>query len=114
MPSLLHDLLAAGAVNIGLAAAIVTGLGVIWAKAVVPGWRKLRRAIRMLQRVTQAADRLLPFAEQQLTPNGGSSIADKVSRIPVLEARIDANHAEVTARLKTLELNIAARPAPEE
>lgn len=74
-------LLQHSAVTIGLIAAIITGLSVIWVKMVRPACRQIRAAIHMAQRVTQAADRLLPFAEQELKPNGGRSIRDQFNRI---------------------------------
>lgn len=116
-----NGLLTASAINIGAVVAIITGLGVLWQKVVRPGYRKLKAGFHMLQRVTVAADRLLPFAEYQLKPNAGSSLADKINRIETnhalaeehwrkLEAGqddlaklVETRHAEVTTRLASIE-----------
>ena len=124
---LVTHLLTDSAVTIGAIAAIMTGFGVIWLKAVRPSWRKFRAAYHLVQRVTHAADRLLPFAEQQLRSNGGSSLKDQIDRIDALTLgnhksaeehwrklgdRLNAvaalqqeQHTEVTARLDRIEGN---------
>lgn len=125
--ALITGFLTDSAVTIGAIAAIVTGLGVIWLKAVRPGWHKFKSAYRLLQRVTVAADRLLPFAEQQLRSNGGSSLKDQIDRIDTITVGnhksaeehwrklgdrltevatlVETRHAEVTARLDRIEGN---------
>lgn len=77
---LMSELLAGTSATLTLVAAIILALGVIWLKGVRPAWRKGRAAWRMIHRVTSAADRLLPFAEEQLRANGGSSLKDQLDR----------------------------------
>lgn len=115
------------AVTIGAISTIVLGLGVIWLKALRPFWRKLTAAYHLVKRVTNAADRLLPFAEQQLRTNGGSSLKDQIDRIDLITMgnhksaeehwrklgdRLNEvatlqqqQHQEVTARLDRIEGN---------
>lgn len=128
------DLLQNSAVVIGLVAAMITGLGVIWLKFVKPFWRNTRHGIRMIQRVTKAADRLLPFAEEQLRSNGGSTFKDQIDRIDAvtlgnhksaedhwrkLDQRlgevaklVEARHGEMTARLSNIEKHMEPTGLP--
>lgn len=128
------DLLQNSAVTIGLVAAIITGLGVIWIKAVKPFYRRVRAGIHMIQRVTKDADRLLPFAEEQLKTNGGSTFKDQIDRIDALTLGnhksaeehwrkldqrlsdvaqlVEARHGEVTARLATIEKHLEPSGLP--
>lgn len=94
--------------------AILTGTTVLWHKY-------LRPAYRMVKRVTEAADRLIPFAEEQLRPNGGSSLADKINKIATnhavaeehwerletgqagLAMIVEQHHNDVTTRLAAIE-----------
>lgn len=94
--------------TIGFIAAIVTGVGIIWVKVVRPMCRQTRAATRMLKRVTQAADRLLPFAEEQLNTNGGTTIRDQFNRIDSEIATIATRFKEFTrdtlaVQVKTLD-----------
>lgn len=89
-------LLAEWAVHLGAVAAIVTALGIIWKKVIVPLYSKFRAAEAVVRRVVLAADRLIPFAEAQLSPNGGSSLADKINRI-------EPNHQAAEAHWQRLE-----------
>jgi len=62
-------------------AASITALGVIWLKGLRPALRRTRAGIRTVQRVFKALDRLIPFAEEQLRSNGGSTAKDQFDRI---------------------------------
>lgn len=130
----MHPILTDSAGALVAVAAIITALGVIWLKAVKPGWRKFRAGVHMVQRVTQAADRLLAFAEEQLRSNGGSTFKDQIDRIDAvtlgnrksaeehwrkLDQRlsevaqlVEARHGEVTARLSTIEKHLAPTGLP--
>lgn len=110
------DLLQNSALTIGFVAAIVTGLGVIWLKFVKPSFRNLRAGIRSFQRVVRAADRLLPFAEQQLQSDGGSTFKDQIDRIDTEVKGISLRFEEFvgdtrTVQDKTLAAASAARIA---
>lgn len=74
------EFLTDSAAALAAVAAIITALGIIWVKGFLPAWRKSRSTLRMIHRVTSAADRLLPFAEEQLRPNGGSTLKDQLDR----------------------------------
>ena len=86
-------LLQHSALTIGFIAAIITGLSIIWVKVVRPACRQIRAAVTMIKRVTQAADRLLPFAEHELKSNGGTTIRDQFNRI-------DGEIAAIATRFK--------------
>ncbi len=112
-------LLAEWAIHLGAVAAIVTAVGIIWKKVAVPLYQKVRAAETVVRRVILAADRLLPFAEGQLKPNGGSSLADKINRIEpnhiaaedhwkrledgqqALARRFEEKHGEITTLLQS-------------
>lgn len=128
------DLLTNSAVVIGAIAAIITGLGIIWLKVVKPTWRKFRAGVHMVQRVTRDVDRLLPFAEEQLKSNGGSTLKDQFDRIDAttwanhkqaeehwrklgqqmsnVANLVEARHSEVTARLATIEKHLEPSGLP--
>lgn len=55
-------------------AAVLTSLSIIWTKAVRP---VIKWAVRL--------DRTMTFVEQQMIPNGGTSLRDSINRI---EARL--------------------------
>lgn len=63
-------------------AAVVTSVGVLWTKLVKPvvAW-----GVRL--------DRTMSFVEQQMIPNGGTSLRDSVNRI---ESRLSALENHVT------------------
>jgi hypothetical protein len=61
------------AANIGLVAAIVVGVGVIWQKGVVPVYR-------FIKDVVVALDTLADIA-MQFRPNDGTSLWDRLTRI---------------------------------
>lgn len=58
------------------AAAVVTAIGVLWQKAILPIYNFAKK---MEQHVA--------FVEEQMTPNGGSSLRDSINRI---EKRVNA------------------------
>ena len=67
---------------VGMAAAFVTSIGILWKKVVKPiiSW-----GMRL--------DRTMGFVEQQMHPNGGTSLRDSVNRI---ESRLTALEDLVT------------------
>ena len=101
------DLLAQSALTIGAAAAIITGIGVIWAKAVRPGCRKLRALYEWVKD-------LLQLLNYQLRPNTGHSIVDIVKRLDSTvadvrcdqvknKAQADERHEETKGHLTKLD-----------
>lgn len=128
------DLLQNSAVVVGLIAAMVTSVTVIWIKALRPAMRNMRAGVRSFQRVVRAADRLLPFAEEQLRSNGGSTFKDQIDRIDAvtlgnhksaeehwrkLDARlatvaqlVEARHGEMTSRLSNIEKHLEPTGLP--
>lgn len=64
------------------AAAVVTAVGVLWQKLIMPIYKFAKK---MEQHVT--------FVENQMTPNGGSSLRDSINRI---EARVNAIEEHLT------------------
>lgn len=58
------------------AAAVVTAVGVLWQKGILPIYKFAKK---MEQHVA--------FVEEQMTPNGGSSLRDSINRI---EKRVNA------------------------
>ena len=64
------------------AAAVVTALGVLWQKAILPIYNFAKKMEQHVQ-----------FVESQMTPNGGSSLRDSVNRI---EARVCAIEEHLT------------------
>lgn len=64
------------------AAAVVTAVGVLWKKVVLPVYKFAKK---MEQHVT--------FVESQMTPNGGSSLRDAIQRI---ESRVNAIEEHLT------------------
>lgn len=67
-------------------AAGISAAGVIWKRGILPAYRNAKAAAHTVKRVTLAADRLIPFAEEQLRTNGGSTLADKIDNIAVNHA----------------------------
>ena len=64
------------------AAAVVTAVGVLWQKLIMPIYKFAKK---MEQHVA--------FVENQMTPNGGSSLRDSINRI---EARVCAIEEHLT------------------
>ena len=58
------------------AAAVVTAVGVIWRKGILPMYRFVKKL-----------EQHVMFVQEQMTPNGGSSLRDSVNRI---EKRVNA------------------------
>jgi len=87
-----QDVLPQVAVTLGAAAGIITALGIIWAKAVRPGCRKLQEAYEWVKD-------LLKLLNYQLRPNSGHSIVDIVKRLDtvVSEVRCDQVKNKVLA-----------------
>ena len=67
------------ATDVGLVAAIVAAIGVIWRQAVRP----VISAARRIERALEAVDK-------ELRPNGGSSLRDAVNRIDNRTAALEA------------------------
>jgi len=64
------------------AAAVVTAVGVLWRKVILPVYRFAKK---VEQHVT--------FVESQMTPNGGSSLHDAIQRI---EQRVNVIEEHLT------------------
>lgn len=94
------EFLVDSAASLGAIAAIITALGIIWIKALRPFVRRTRAAIHMIHRVTEAADRLLPFAEEQLRTNGGSTLKDQLDRTETYAKGLTLRLEEIGRDLK--------------
>lgn len=94
------ELLESTTATVLLFAGLLTGLGIIWLKGVLPFYRRIRAAVHVIHRVTEAADRLLPFAEQQLRANGGSSLKDQLDRTETYAKGLTLRLEEIGRDLK--------------
>jgi hypothetical protein len=63
-------------------AAVLTALGVIWKKGIMP-----------IYRFAKTVEKHVSFVESQMTPNGGSSMRDAIQRI---EERVNAIEEHLT------------------
>lgn len=64
------------------AAAVVTAIGVLWQKVILPVYNFAKKVEQHVQ-----------FVEGQMTPNGGSSLRDAIHRI---ESRVNAIEEHLT------------------
>jgi hypothetical protein len=64
------------------AAAVLTAVGVIWSKGVMP-----------IYRFAKTVEKHVTFVETQMTPNGGSSLRDAIQRI---EERVNVIEEHLT------------------
>ncbi len=82
---MLSDLLESTPNFVVISAAVVTGLGIIWRKVVMPvrGWFRQFKA--WMDRVETS----MTWVEQQMKPNGGGSLVDKVNMLLQHDAERD-------------------------
>ena len=66
--------------NIGWVAAILIGIGVIWAKGVRPNMRFIRATVRAAHALEDALPTLREIAEE-FKPNDGRSLVDVIHRL---------------------------------
>ncbi len=74
--------------NIGWVAAILIGIGVIWAKGVRPIMRFIRATVRAADALEEAIPTLREIAEE-FKPNDGRSLVDVIRR---LDTNVQINH----------------------
>lgn len=103
----MSDILNSWATTLTAMIAIAGGLSVVFHKWVRPAYKQIKR-------VTEAADRLIPFAEAQLRPNGGSSLADKIDRIAVNHAAAEEHWTKLEAKQLSIEEKLEKHTAVEE
>ena len=75
---------------------IITFAAVITALGVIVKW--VRKTTKLMKDSLDANN----WLQQQLTPNGGSSLADKLNRIPDMDDRISG----IDVRLSNIEVNL--------
>jgi len=109
---------AAGWVNgLFVAAAVVTAVSVLVAKAVVPMWRFARRADKLVPLLAKLADQLehqpdhgqiLAEIVKQVRTNGGSSLLDIITDIKAQATANAASNAAVLSLLSHLVIGVDA------
>jgi hypothetical protein len=95
------ELLTGTAALLGAVAAIILALGVIWLKFLKPTCKRFWRGLRMVQRVTQALDWMLPFFQSQMVNNGGTTFKDQMDRIDTYAKGQTLRLEEVARELRT-------------
>ena len=72
-------------------AVVLTAGGVIWHKAIKPGFK-----------LAQRANSILDFVQYEMSPNGGNSLRDKVNRIAATQEVMQIKQAGIIVKVDDL------------